>query len=82
MVALYYSSRLIGEQLHNHQPVCRAHVFIILGKVAGSISHSIAILSTVFRLVYRGWTHHFWWEDAWAAFALISDGRVPCMLRF
>jgi hypothetical protein len=41
----------------------------------GSISHSIAILCTIFRLVYRSWTHHFWWEDAWAAFALIADGK-------
>ncbi|KAG1818726.1 uncharacterized protein BJ212DRAFT_1268871, partial [Suillus subaureus] len=40
--------------------------------------HVIAILCTIFRLVYRGWTRHFWWEDAWAAFALISD--VVCLL--
>lgn len=45
--------------------------------VAGSVSHSIAILCTVFRLVYRGWTSHFWWEDAWAACALIAD--VACL---
>ncbi|KAG2138595.1 uncharacterized protein EDB93DRAFT_1230764 [Suillus bovinus] len=43
-----------------------------------SISHVIAILCTIFRLVYRGWTRHLWWEDAWAAFALISD--VICLL--
>ncbi|KAG0704446.1 hypothetical protein DFH29DRAFT_371157 [Suillus ampliporus] len=41
--------------------------------VAGSVSHGIAILCTIFRLVYRGWTRHLWWEDAWAAFAMISD---------
>lgn len=48
--------------------------------VVGSVSqaHVIAILCTIFRLVYRGWTRHLWWEDAWAAFALISD--VICML--
>ncbi|KIK40569.1 hypothetical protein CY34DRAFT_49391, partial [Suillus luteus UH-Slu-Lm8-n1] len=44
-------------------------------KVMGSISHSIAILCTIFRLVYRSWTRHFWWEDAWAVFALIADGK-------
>ncbi|KAG2115627.1 hypothetical protein DEU56DRAFT_174474 [Suillus clintonianus] len=41
--------------------------------VAGSVSHGIAILCTIFRLVYRAWTRHLWWEDAWAALALISD---------
>ncbi|KAG1741458.1 uncharacterized protein EDB91DRAFT_330028 [Suillus paluster] len=41
--------------------------------VAGSVSHGIAIVSTIFRLVYRGWTRRVWWEDAWAAFSLISD---------
>ncbi|OJA16351.1 hypothetical protein AZE42_07820 [Rhizopogon vesiculosus] len=46
------------------------------------VVHSIAILSTVFRLVYRSWTRHFWWEDRWAAFALILDGKFPCMPRF
>ncbi|OAX31935.1 hypothetical protein K503DRAFT_750335 [Rhizopogon vinicolor AM-OR11-026] len=45
--------------------------------VVALVVHSIAILTTVFRLVYRGWTHHFWWEDGWAAFALISD--VTCL---
>ncbi|KAG1860163.1 hypothetical protein DFJ58DRAFT_279581 [Suillus subalutaceus] len=43
-----------------------------------SVAHVIAILCTIFRLVYRCWIHHLWWEDAWAAFALISD--VICML--
>jgi hypothetical protein len=51
-------------------------VFNILPKVAGSISHSIAILCTIFRLSYRIWTGHFWWEDVWAAFALIADGNI------
>ncbi|KAG2337412.1 hypothetical protein BDR05DRAFT_774564 [Suillus weaverae] len=46
--------------------------------VAESVSHAIAILCTIFRLVYRGWTRLLWWEDAWAAFALISD--VVCLL--
>ncbi|KAG2352952.1 hypothetical protein BDR07DRAFT_1367721 [Suillus spraguei] len=45
-------------------------------EVAGSVSHSIAIVCTIFRLVYRGWTRRLWWEDAWAAVALISDGRT------
>ncbi|KAG2346165.1 hypothetical protein BDR05DRAFT_67365 [Suillus weaverae] len=45
--------------------------------VVGLVSHSIAIFCTIFRLVYRGWTRHLWWEDAWAAFALISD--VVCL---
>ncbi|KAG0707450.1 hypothetical protein DFH29DRAFT_895806 [Suillus ampliporus] len=45
--------------------------------VTGLALHSVAILCTVFRLVYRGWTRRFWWEDVWATFALISD--VICM---
>ncbi|OJA10984.1 hypothetical protein AZE42_09308 [Rhizopogon vesiculosus] len=43
----------------------------------GVVSHSIAILSTIFRLVYQTWTRRFWWEDAWAALALFSD--VVCL---
>ncbi|KAG0707947.1 hypothetical protein DFH29DRAFT_795843 [Suillus ampliporus] len=46
-------------------------------KVVGLVSHSIAILCTIFRLVYRGWMRHLWWEDAWAAFALIAD--IVCL---
>ncbi|KAG1764450.1 hypothetical protein EDD22DRAFT_776040, partial [Suillus occidentalis] len=41
------------------------------------VSHSVAILCTIFRLAYRGWMHHLWWEDAWAAIALIAD--VVCL---
>lgn len=46
--------------------------------VTGSVSHAIAILCTICRLVYRGWTRQLWWEDAWAAFALMSD--VICLV--
>ncbi|KAG1837374.1 hypothetical protein DFJ58DRAFT_709623 [Suillus subalutaceus] len=46
-------------------------------EVAGSLSHGIAIVCTIFRLVYRVWTHRIWWEDAWAAISLISD--VVCL---
>ncbi|KAG1725331.1 hypothetical protein EDB19DRAFT_1644112 [Suillus lakei] len=53
-------------------------LFITFWKVTGAVSHGIAILCTSFRLVYRGWTRHLWWEDAWAAFALISD--VVCLV--
>ncbi|KAG1902496.1 uncharacterized protein F5891DRAFT_949128, partial [Suillus fuscotomentosus] len=45
-------------------------------EVTGSVSHGIAIVCTIFRLVYRGWTRHVWWEDAWAAVSLISDVLV------
>ncbi|KAG1839116.1 hypothetical protein DFJ58DRAFT_110735 [Suillus subalutaceus] len=45
--------------------------------VVGSVSHSIAIICTIFRLVYRGRMHQLWWEDAWAAFALVAD--VVCL---
>lgn len=44
--------------------------------VTGSVSHGVAIVCTIFRLVYRGWTRHVWWEDAWAAVSLISDVLV------
>ncbi|KAG1742813.1 hypothetical protein EDB19DRAFT_597143 [Suillus lakei] len=40
---------------------------------AGLVSHSIAILCTIARLLYRAWTRHLWWEDAWAVVALIAD---------
>ncbi|KAG1723016.1 uncharacterized protein EDB91DRAFT_185476 [Suillus paluster] len=46
--------------------------------VAGSVLHAVAILCTVFRLVYRVWMRQLWWEDAWAAFALFSD--VVCLV--
>lgn len=45
--------------------------------VTGSVSHGIAILCTIARLVYRAWTRHFWWEDAWVVVALIAD--VLCL---
>ncbi|KAG2358273.1 hypothetical protein BDR07DRAFT_1612023 [Suillus spraguei] len=45
--------------------------------VVGSVFHSIAIICTIFRLVYRGWMRQLWWEDAWAALALIAD--VVCL---
>ncbi|KAG2146298.1 hypothetical protein DEU56DRAFT_787361 [Suillus clintonianus] len=45
--------------------------------VAGLVSHSIAILCTIFRLVYRASTGYFWWEDVWAAISLIAD--VVCL---
>ncbi|KAG2078434.1 hypothetical protein BDR04DRAFT_1086756 [Suillus decipiens] len=45
--------------------------------VVGSVSHSTAIICTIFRLVYRGWMRNLWWEDAWAALALIAD--VVCL---
>ncbi|KAG2068573.1 hypothetical protein BDR04DRAFT_1079213 [Suillus decipiens] len=45
--------------------------------VAGVVFHGTAIVCTIFRLVYRCWTRHLWWEDAWAAVSLISD--VMCL---
>jgi hypothetical protein len=54
----------------------RSSVYHRLKKVAGSVSHGIAIVCTIFRLVYRAWTRRIWWEDAWAASSLISDGRT------
>lgn len=45
--------------------------------VVALVLHSIAILCTIFRLAYRGWMYHLWWEDAWAAFSLIGD--VVCL---
>ncbi|KAG1839117.1 hypothetical protein DFJ58DRAFT_110900 [Suillus subalutaceus] len=52
-------------------------MFIIIRKVVGLVSHSIAIICTIFRLVYRGRMHQLWWEDAWAALALVAD--VVCL---
>jgi hypothetical protein len=74
MVALFDSSRLIGEL-----KVANTALWSFIdypSKVAGVVPHCIAILCTIFRLIYRIWTCRFWWEDAWAAFALILDGIV------
>ncbi|KAG1780697.1 hypothetical protein EV702DRAFT_1042930 [Suillus placidus] len=43
------------------------------------LSDNDILLISTSRLVYRGWTRLLWWEDAWAAFALISDGCLPAM---
>ncbi|KAH7906776.1 hypothetical protein BJ138DRAFT_579965 [Hygrophoropsis aurantiaca] len=34
-------------------------------------TYSVAISSTLFRLSYRWYTTRFWWEDTWAALALL-----------
>lgn len=36
-------------------------------------SHSIAFLTTFFRLVHRFKTRRLWWDDFWAFIALLSD---------
>ncbi|KAH7920471.1 hypothetical protein BV22DRAFT_1198873 [Leucogyrophana mollusca] len=46
-------------------------------KAVVTLLHSTAISSTLFRLSYRGYTLRFWWEDAWATLALVSD--VICL---
>ncbi|KAG2058149.1 hypothetical protein BDR06DRAFT_852570, partial [Suillus hirtellus] len=46
-------------------------------KVVELVLHSIAIICTIFRLMYRGWMRHLWWDDAWAALSLIAD--VVCL---
>ncbi|KAG1786062.1 uncharacterized protein HD556DRAFT_1248703 [Suillus plorans] len=48
-------------------------MFTVIRKVVGLVSHSIAIICTIFRLMYRSWMRHLWWDDAWAALALIAD---------
>ncbi|KAH7906779.1 hypothetical protein BJ138DRAFT_580605 [Hygrophoropsis aurantiaca] len=40
-------------------------------KAAAITTHSVAISSTLFRLSYRWYTTRFWWEDTWAALALL-----------
>ncbi|KAG1771894.1 hypothetical protein EV702DRAFT_635154 [Suillus placidus] len=42
-------------------------------KVVACIFHGSAIATTSFRLGYRLCTSKFWWEDAWAAIALVFD---------
>lgn len=51
-------------------------MFIVIRKVVELVLHSIAIICTIFRLMYRGWMRHLWWDDAWAVLALIADGRI------
>ncbi|KAG1739386.1 uncharacterized protein EDB91DRAFT_1024408, partial [Suillus paluster] len=46
-------------------------------KVVACVFHGSAITTTLFRLVYRLSTSRFWWEDAWAAIALVFD--VICL---
>ncbi|KAF9241291.1 hypothetical protein BU15DRAFT_60918 [Melanogaster broomeanus] len=47
-------------------------------KIAGSVANGVAILVTVFRLMYRWYMSTFWWEDGWAAFALAFD--IGCLV--
>ncbi|KAF9219867.1 hypothetical protein BS17DRAFT_788525 [Gyrodon lividus] len=47
-------------------------------KISGSVVHSLAILTTVFRLLYRWHMSRFWWEDTWAAVALCFD--IACLV--
>ncbi|KAF9241286.1 hypothetical protein BU15DRAFT_45096 [Melanogaster broomeanus] len=42
-------------------------------QVAGSVVNGVAILVTIFRLMYRWYMSTFWWEDGWAALALVFD---------
>ncbi|KAG0696933.1 hypothetical protein DFH29DRAFT_767863, partial [Suillus ampliporus] len=42
-------------------------------KVVACIFHGSAITTTIFRLAYRLSTSRFWWEDTWAAIALVFD---------
>ncbi|KAH7921413.1 hypothetical protein BV22DRAFT_1072333 [Leucogyrophana mollusca] len=47
-------------------------------KVAAIATHSVPISITVLRLLYRWYTGRFWWEDAWAALALLFD--IVCLV--
>ncbi|KIJ69178.1 hypothetical protein HYDPIDRAFT_80055, partial [Hydnomerulius pinastri MD-312] len=38
-----------------------------------TVFHLLAILTTVWRLLYRVKKHSWWWEDAWATIALAGD---------
>ncbi|KAG1883927.1 hypothetical protein F4604DRAFT_1574957, partial [Suillus subluteus] len=42
-------------------------------KVVACVFHGSAIATTSFRLGYRLCTSKFWWEDGWAAIALVFD---------
>jgi len=80
MVQSYFSDVVGRSKIISRSFSC----LIIVPKVAGSVSHSIAILLTIFRLAYRVLTRHFWWEDVWAALALIADGSlsfIRCLVQ-
>ncbi|KIJ13009.1 hypothetical protein PAXINDRAFT_81922, partial [Paxillus involutus ATCC 200175] len=47
-------------------------------QVSGSVVHGLAIIITLFRLLYRWYMLIFWWEDAWAALALVFD--IGCLV--
>ncbi|KIK91736.1 hypothetical protein PAXRUDRAFT_830571 [Paxillus rubicundulus Ve08.2h10] len=47
-------------------------------KISGSVVHGLAIFITSFRLLYRWYMSRFWWEDAWAALALVFD--IACLV--
>ncbi|OJA08403.1 hypothetical protein AZE42_00999 [Rhizopogon vesiculosus] len=42
------------------------------------VFHGCAIAATIFRLAYRWYTSRFWWEDTWAAIALVFD--IICLI--
>ncbi|KAF8838575.1 hypothetical protein BDN67DRAFT_971363 [Paxillus ammoniavirescens] len=47
-------------------------------EVKRSVVHGLAIIVTLFRLLYRWYMLIFWWEDAWAALALVFD--IGCLV--
>ncbi|KAF8549681.1 hypothetical protein OG21DRAFT_1488336 [Imleria badia] len=46
-------------------------------QIPATLVHGVAILATMFRLLYRCYLSRFSWEDAWATSALICD--IACL---
>ncbi|KAG8215366.1 hypothetical protein J3R82DRAFT_8963 [Butyriboletus roseoflavus] len=46
-------------------------------QIPSTLAHVVGILTTIFRLLYRWHLSKFWWEDTWAALALICD--IACL---
>lgn len=54
-----------------------SHSSLCESKVPATLVHGVAILATIFRVLYRCYLSRFSWEDAWATLALICD--IACL---
>jgi hypothetical protein len=67
---LAVQSGLLAFIFLSHSSLCEL-------KVPATLVHGVAILATMFRLLYRCYLSRFSWEDAWATSALICD--IACL---
>ena len=46
--------------------------------VINTVFGGLAVITTIFRLVYRWHLRRLWWDDGWAAFAMTSQLLLLC----